>query len=64
MAVDDRRMSHVDLEVSAAMIGLIDSKFGKESPVTVARGKARDHLGMTLDHSTKGKVKLKDTRSK
>jgi hypothetical protein len=57
--VDDLKMSHVDSEVNTAMIGLIDSEFGKESPITVTRGKAHDHLGMTLDCNTKGKAKIK-----
>jgi hypothetical protein len=57
--VDDLKISHVDPNAQTTIIGLIDEEFGKESPITVARGKAHDYLGMTLDHTVKGKVKVK-----
>ena len=57
--VDDLKISHVDPEAVTAMIKLIDNEFGKESPITVTRGKVHDYLGMTLDYSTKGKVMIK-----
>jgi hypothetical protein len=57
--VDDLKMSHVDTDVNTALIGMIDDVFGKESPITVTRGKAHDYLGMTLDCSMKGKVHVK-----
>jgi hypothetical protein len=57
--VDDLKISHVDAKVNTAMIKLIDSEFGKEAPITVTRGKVHDYLGMTLDYSVKGKVKIK-----
>jgi hypothetical protein len=52
--------------VNAAAIGMIDDVFGKESPITVTRGKVHDCLGMTLDCSTKGKghVKMLDSVAK
>ena len=57
--VDDLKISHIDPEAVTTMIKLIDSEFGKESPITVTRGKVHDYLGMILDHSTKGKVEIK-----
>jgi hypothetical protein len=57
--VDDLNVSHVDPNVQTTIIGLIDEEFGKESPITVARGKAHDCLGMTLDCTVKGKVQVK-----
>ena len=57
--VDDLKISHVDPEAVTCMIGLINEEFGKEGPITVTRGKVHDYLGMTLDYSTKGKVKIK-----
>ena len=61
--VDDLKISHVDPNVQTTIIGLIDAEFGKESPITVTRGKVHDYLGMTLDYSEKGKVKIKMTDS-
>jgi hypothetical protein len=52
-------MSHVDPEVNTTVIGLIDAEFGKEAPITTARGKTHDYLGMTLDFTKKGKVDIK-----
>ena len=57
--MDDLKMSHVDPAVVTAMLGLIDHEHGKEGPITVTRGKAHEHLGMTLDCSIKGKVMIK-----
>ena len=57
--VDDLKISHVDPNAVTNTIGLIDREFGKEGPITVTRGKIHDYLGMTLDYSTKGKVKIK-----
>jgi hypothetical protein len=56
--VDDLKISHVDPEVNTTILGLIDAEFGKEAPLTVTRGKIHEYLGMTLDFTTKGKVKI------
>jgi hypothetical protein len=61
--VDDLKISHVDPNVQTTIVGLIDEEFGKESPITVTRGKVHDYLGMTLDCTDKGKVKIKMTDS-
>jgi hypothetical protein len=57
--VDDLKISHVDSGVVTNIIELIDGEFGKEAPITVTRGKVHDYLGMTLDYSEEGKVKIK-----
>jgi len=56
--VDDLKISHVDKKVVEDIIGLLNEKFGKESPLTTTRGKVLEYLGMTLDYSTEGKVKI------
>jgi hypothetical protein len=57
--VNDLKMSHMDPEANAKIIGLIDEEFGREAPITVTRGKTHDCLGMTLDCTEKGEVKMK-----
>jgi len=56
--VDDLKISHVDKKVVEDIIGLLNEKFGKESLLTTTRGKVLEYLGMTLDYSTEGKVKI------
>ena len=53
--VDDLKISHVDKMVVEDIIGLLNEKFGKESPLNTTRGKVLEYLGMTLDYSTKEK---------
>jgi hypothetical protein len=57
--VDNVKISHVSEDVNTDIIKRINDKFGKESPITITRGKVHDYLGMTLDYSEKGKVKIK-----
>ena len=56
--LDDLKISHVDKEVVEDIIKMLNKKFGKESPLTTTRGRVLEYLGMTLDYSTKGKVKI------
>jgi Reverse transcriptase (RNA-dependent DNA polymerase)/Zinc knuckle len=56
--VDDLKISHVDSAVVSSVIDQLSGEFGKEAPLTVNRGKVHDYLGMTLDFSVKGKVKV------
>ncbi|VEU33958.1 unnamed protein product [Pseudo-nitzschia multistriata] len=56
--VDDLKISHVDPGVVTAVIQQLNEQFGKESPLTETRGKIHDYVGMTLDYSESGKVKL------
>ena len=57
--VDDLKISHVDAAVNTEVIKLINKEFGKEAPLTINRGKIHDYLGMTLDFTEEGKVKIK-----
>jgi hypothetical protein len=57
--VDDLKISHVNDKVNTVIINLIDDEFGNEVPLTITRGEVHDYLGMTLDYSKKGKVKIK-----
>ena len=38
------------------IISKLEAEFGKETPLTVHRGKVHDYLGMTIDFSDSGKV--------
>ena len=56
--VDDLKISHVVSKVVDDVIELLKSKFGKEAPLTISRGKVHEYLGMTIDFSIKSKVKF------
>ena len=56
--VDDLKISHVDPEVVTEMIELLEGEFGKEAPLTKTRGHVHEYLGMTIDFSAMGKVKI------
>lgn len=51
-------ISHVDENVVEGMIWCLNERFGKESPLNTSRGKVLEKLGLTLDHSIHGKVKI------
>jgi hypothetical protein len=57
--VDDLKISHVHEEVNTNIIKKINNEIGKEAPLMITRGKIHDYLGVTLDYSDKGKVKIK-----
>ena len=40
------------------IIKQINEKFGQESPLSTTRGKVLEYLGMTIDYTTAGKVKI------
>jgi hypothetical protein len=62
--VDDLKISHVDPKVTTTILNLLDAKYGQEivggkrAPLTINRGKLHDYLGMLLDYSEPGYVKL------
>ena len=56
--VDDLKISHVDPMVVGSIINLLNERYGKEAPLTVTRGKIHDYLGMTIDFSKKGSMKI------
>ena len=47
--VDDLKISHVESTVVDTIIAQLNSRFGKEDPVSVTRGRIHNYLGMTLD---------------
>jgi hypothetical protein len=56
--VEDIKISHEDPKVVDSVLGLLGTRYGKEAPLTVTRGKEHDYLGMTLDYREDGKVKI------
>ena len=56
--VDDLKISHKNPEVVTAIIKQLNDEFGEKAPLTVTRGKTHEYLGMTLDYSEEGKVKI------
>lgn len=56
--VDDLKISHVKQSVCESMVDALQSRYGKEAPLTVTRGKVHEYLGMTIDYSVEGKVKF------
>ena len=56
--VDDLKISHQSQDVIEEVFQDLQSEFGKEAPLTVSRGKVHNYLGMQLDYTTEGKVKI------
>jgi hypothetical protein len=56
--VDDLKTSHVDGGVNEDIVEKLNTRCGKETPVTVTRGDIHDHLGMTIDCGTDGKIRI------
>ena len=56
--VDDVKASHADKKVNDEFAKWCDSKHGSVGKVKVKRGMTHDYLGMTLDYSDSGKLKV------
>jgi hypothetical protein len=62
--VDDLKISHLDPKVNTTILNLLDAKYGQEivggkrARLTINRGKKHDYLGMILDYSEAGFVKI------
>ena len=56
--VDDLKLSHEDPNVVTQVLEMINNRYGKEVPITVMRGKVHDYLGMVLDYTEEGRVKI------
>jgi hypothetical protein len=56
--VDDIKVSHVNAKVVTNVLTLFEGGYGVEAPLMVTRGKMHKYLGMTIDYSEKGKVKI------
>jgi hypothetical protein len=51
-------VSREDPNVITAVLKQIEGRYGRQMPLTVTRGKKHDYLGMILDYSVDGKVKI------
>jgi hypothetical protein len=62
--VDDLKISHVNAKVVTTILNLLDAKYGQailggeRAALTMNRGRIHDYLGMTLDYSKPGYIKL------
>ena len=56
--VDDVKISHKDPKVVTEFVDWVKKVYGKEREVKVSRGKRHFYLGMWLDYSEEGKVKI------
>jgi hypothetical protein len=56
--VDDLKISYDNPKVVDKIIKNIENKYGKEAPLTIKQGLHHKYLGMTIDYSVKGKVKV------
>jgi hypothetical protein len=56
--VDDLKSSHTDSRVNDELNKLLQENYGEHGGLTIHRGKTHDYLGMQLNYSVKGKVKV------
>ena len=56
--VDDLKSSHVDSKVNDRFQEWLQTEYGQVKDITGTRGTEHVYLGMKLDYSTKGKVKI------
>ena len=56
--VDDFKSSHIDKKANDEFEKWLQRKYGGYKAVTAHRGKKFDYLGMVLDYSEKGKVRI------
>jgi hypothetical protein len=60
--VDDLKSSHKMKLVNDRFKRWLNQKYGKHSKVTATRGKVHDYLGMELDYSKQGELKINMTK--
>jgi hypothetical protein len=56
--VNNLKISDANPALVSQIIDLLSSEFGKEAPLTINWGKIHDYLGMTIEYSEDGKVKI------
>jgi hypothetical protein len=56
--VDDLKVSYENPEVVTSVLVMLESKFRKDAPMTVTRGKVHDYLGMKISFEDKNMVKV------
>ncbi|CAJ1937480.1 unnamed protein product [Cylindrotheca closterium] len=57
--VDDVLASHMEQRVLEDFFSWINERYGGLKEVTCTRGRVHTYLGMTLDYSKKGKLKIR-----
>ena len=57
--MDDVLSSHVNPRVNNKFLEWMNRNYGKLKEVTTKRGKIHEYLGMTIDFTTRGKVKFR-----
>ena len=60
--VDDLKSTHKDPKVNDQFDKWLQDNYGAHGEVVIHRGKRHDYLGMELDYSVKGKVKINMTK--
>ena len=56
--VDDSKVSHANAKEVGKFIHQMEETFGKETPLSVSRGKTHGYLGMSIDFGNKGEVRI------
>jgi hypothetical protein len=56
--VDDIKLSHVDPLIVTMIIKKLMKEYGKLDQLTINRGKKHEYLGMNIDFSIKGEVRI------
>ena len=56
--VDDLKIYQKNGDIVDALINKLSGRYGKEAYLTIHRGKVHKYLGMKLDYSEEGKVKI------
>ena len=54
--VDDLKISHVDKKIVNLIISKLQETYGKQSPLTINRGKIHKYIGMKIDFTSSNKV--------
>ena len=56
--INDLMSSHVDKHVNDQFLAWLEEKYGEHGRVKLTRGKIHEFLGMTLDFSAQGKMRV------
>jgi hypothetical protein len=56
--VDDIKLSHIDPLIVTMIIKKLMKEYGKMDQLTINRGKKHEYLGMNIDFSVKGEVRI------
>ena len=60
--MDDLKSTHKDPKVNDQFDKWLQDNYGAHGEVVIHRGTRHDYLGMELDYSVKGKVKINMTK--